>query len=342
MILHLAVLVSSSTIDMAYGVRHYKQGAAKSYFQMYVANHTGANKFRISTSNCEAHAPIWLDHNHLAWVEQYDPAPIKGDDSINYRDCKARVMIYDLTNRSKKKLADLPTQSWKLSSRSEGTIFDSMRSDETNEIHRTYFRVSLKGVQIVKDGTPSPPEFGTAIAKDTDEKHAPRKATLHFGNKELKLNWNTPFRKPMEFDDEDAMKNSTVQLETTWKGKKSKITLRGNHVEKAFIAKDGTGIILTEHEGDRSLRPSFLYQFSKDFSKCKLLSNDVGPMILKPDCRYLHGYQVLHYLSSGGILDDGRTVDVSTLYTGDWTTGKQWTIESGLVQVASCRFRPGK
>ena len=186
-----------------------------------------------------------------------------------------------------------------------------------------HYEISLKGINEISDGIRDTSEFGTKIGEDTDEIGAPRKATVYFGKKELKLSWKTPHPKPGGFEDVEAMKNSTVELEAVWKGRESKITLRGNHVVQSFIAKDGTGIILTDHRYDRSLRPNYLYRSNKSFSKCKLLSRDIGPMILSPDRRYWHAHQVGQDFVAGELLDDGRVVDVSSLYTGDWTTGKQ-------------------
>lgn len=121
MMLHLALLASSASIDMAYNIRRYKQGDAKSYHQIYIANHNGSGIKRVSKGNqIHAVSPIWIDRNHLAWVEQFDPAPIKNDPNIYFRDCKARIMVYDLASKATKKLADLPTLSWREYPRASG------------------------------------------------------------------------------------------------------------------------------------------------------------------------------------------------------------------------------
>ena len=346
MVLSVALLaaVSSQGIDMAYDIRRYKQGAAKSYYRIYVANHTGSHITRISKGeNIHAIAPMWLDRNHLAWVEQYDPVPIVGDPNIQYRECKARVMVYDFKNGRIKKLADLPDENWRQYPGAVGRHLAIYRDISESEVKSYKYEVSLKGLKTDTTEVPDRPwDLGTPVGKDTEFHDAPRKATVHFGKQVLKLNWSTPHAKPIGFDDEDALKNSRVELTTEWKGKKSKHSLRGNAVSQSFITKDGTGYLLTEHHYDRSWRPSFLYRFSRDFSHCKLVTKDIGPMILSPDRKLWHGYQPGQDFIAGELLKDGRVVDVTWLYTGDWSTGKQWTIETGLVQAGSCRFRPTK
>lgn len=146
----------------------------------------------------------------------------------------------------------------------------------------------------------------------------------------------------IDSEDEKVFVNVAVILRSTWKGKSHTFRLHGYYVENAFIASDGTGIMLTSHHYEKYRQDNYLYKFTNNFSECKLISRKVGSISVNPNRVLWEGCQVGRKEGAMEKLDDGRQVYVNWLYTGNWKTGQQWTVAKGLVDVDAVQFRPLK
>ncbi len=342
MVLPIAILAatSSSDIDMVFNARFYKQGKAKSTYQVFLANHTGAKRKQISVGNFRCDAPLWVDRNHVAYVQILSVATNKDPDDIDT--CKARVMLYDLESGRTRTLGNLPDNTEPFDIRSRGNEFTASLRLAKGSHRDLIYKVSVQGLKSRDGDFPEDPEIGTPTAKVEEGQKPPRKTTITSGAGAWDLAW-TPIHKEESGDSAKEMaKAYTIQLKSTWKGKTSNITLRGEDVEKAFIGGDGTGIIMTSVGFNREYHESYLYRFDKGFGSRKLVCHDVGYLVVNEDQPLWHGYQTTQGAFFMEGLKDGRGVYANWLYTGNWKTGEQWTVLTGLVNTGSVRFRPLK
>lgn len=328
----------SSSLDLAYAARYYFQGNRKSYYQIYLCNHKGTGRRTITNNKFNSYAPIWLDRSHLAWVEIYQPLPTSklGEEPK----AKMRVVVLDLRTNQRRKLAEVPPHEFFYPPYSRGNRFEITDHGPDLASRDTTYQVTLKGIQRVPnaevefvDGT----EFGVRTNDDT--LFPSRRIAIQARAGQWHLSWTIQEPRVSSDDDETVNKN-WVTLKSDWKGKKTQFRFHGNKVKEAFVDASGNPIVHTVYAYEKYRHDDYVYRLSKDFSKSVEVTKRVGLVSFVKDRNLWVGQQP--NLREGAMerLNDGRSVYVSWLYVGDWTSGRQWTIADGLVYVEGCVFRP--
>lgn len=166
--------------DLAYSARYYYQGKRKSYIQIYLCNHAGTDRIQLTKNAFDSYAPMWIDRNHLAWVEACKLIPSKFpgvDDRF-----ESRVVMVDIPTGKQKVIGQIPSHEfvWGCSAVKDRISFYDSGPNST-EVATTY-RVSLTGVE--KIGTHEPElsdyEFGKEDGLYNDTLFASRKASLPY------------------------------------------------------------------------------------------------------------------------------------------------------------------
>ena len=342
MIALLGVLVTAASpnLDLAYSARYYFQGRKHSYHQIYLVNHTGKGKRQITHNEFESYAPMWVDRNHLAWVEVYQRLPNKGE--VMYGSYRLRVVLLDLKAWKRKTVANLTSEVPGFGIWATANTFELNRAGPNYTLVPTTYKVSLNGIAMVpsKDSRIMDSQFGD------DDDIGMGDSLGGTGKVMLKSKWG-PWtlhwsgNQLTEINDLDETVNKVhIDLESKWKGTSRTFRLKGNHVDKAIIDRWGNPVIVTTFALEKYRHDNFLYRMSKDQKSMTRVSGKVGMIKLQEDRHMWTGHQVGVKEGSMGELDDGRGVYTFWLYVGDWKTGDQWTIADGLVEVTGSQFRP--
>jgi len=332
----------SSSLDLAYAARYYYQGKRKSYLQIYLVNHTGSGRRQITHNEFNSYAPMWVDRNHLAWVEAYEKLPLKGE--VMYATYRLRVMVLNLSTGKRKGVGNLTSEVPEFGIWPKENTFELNRGGPNYTLIPTTFSVYLDGISKVpnKESRMMDESFGD------DDDSGMGDALGGSGKVMLKSKWGpwtlhwTGQTPEMINDDDATVAKCHVDLESKWKGKTRKFRLQGNHVNNAIVDRWGSPVILTTYAYEKYRHDNYLYRLSKDGKSITKVSGKVGMIDLQADRHLWIGHQVGAKEGAMGNLDDGRGVYTFWLYCGDWNTGKQWTIADGLVFVHGTAFRPLK
>lgn len=318
---------ASADVDLVYGARYYFQGKKKSYQQIYMVRHDGKHRFQVTDSRFDTWAPVWVDRSHIAYAEQYAhvPSKVPGVEGQS----RYRIILYDLRSGKKKLLKDVGLHSdfqgcW---SRGSNIVFqDYVGTYNTKDV--TY-AVGLRAAKVVPND-----DNGEAINGPPRFEESGRSRVFTRSGSSTHFTW----------DAKDAANEGEVTLCLQAQRNKSSKTynLRGTWVENAFQCKDGTYIFVLRSAWDKYRCDHFVYRISSDLKSSRLLTKDIGVIDLKPSTPLWQACQP--DLREGAMedLNDGRSVYVSWLFTGNWQTGEQWTIAKGLVYVGDSAFRPRK
>lgn len=328
----------STTLDLAYTARYYYQGNRKSFYQIYVVNHTGVGRRQITDNKFDSYAPMWIDQSHLAWVEVYKPLPTS--QSGEEPKAKMRVMLIDLRNGKRRKLAEIPPHEFFYEPYSNKNEFEVHDHGPDSTIIDTTYRVSLSGIAKVanrESGFLDGEDFGQETGGDT--MYPSRRIAIPSKAGQWHLAWS--IEHPNIISDEDASVNKNwVVMKSGWKGKTTSFRMHGNKVSQAFIDASGHPVIHTMYAFDKYRHDEYVYRLSKDFRRAVEVTKKVGIVTLFKDRNLWIGRQTGLREGAMASLDDGRGVYVGWLYVGDWQSGKQWTIADGLVDVGCYQLKP--
>ena len=323
-LLALSRMVGPGDAEIVYSARYYKQGSAKSYYQIYVSGIDGKGKRKLTQDGRDCFAPLWVGKDYVAFADMspdfrrydYEP-PLK-----EY----VRVHIVNLRTGRVRQIASFEA---------DGSEPSANQSHGLICVSGVNYKIGLDKIERVEYGDLSPHNDPHDIELEDVYDEDVGGIQWQVGSPEIGANFVVKFgwaygdiafqKYPVEVSSDDR----TLSFD-----------LRGGHVTHAAIL-DKDSLYLTVENGFRKFYwDQLVYLIDMEAGTATLVHSGFSQLDFDPRRDIYAGGNSETRLTAK--LDDGRQMWANWLYAGNWKTGEWWTVADGLVNVDGWSIRPEK
>jgi len=306
----LAAFGIAQAEELVYSARYYKQGKAKSEFQLYMCRHDGTHRRQITSGPNLHDSPLWLDRNHLAFVETIGRMPIESWDESN-------TWVKNLIVRDMRTQRDRILLSYRVHNPWEGEFFGG-----AFHLGQGWWKVTADRATPTTE-PPSPPEH--ELNSDGPE----QSVSIPSGSvsKPFLLEWKHEFTA-------DSPQPTRLLID----GNPFTATLQ--KLGQTYVVGGDTLFFVATPDFLKFYQGELLYRYRRSTKQLQQIVGPIGQLGFSPDRPIYYGCQ-----TEGRPLRklrDGRQLWCHDLYSGNWHTGQKWVIAQGLVSVGEHTVRPAR
>ena len=304
--------------DIAYSARFYAQGRKQSYSHIYLSHGDGTGRRQLTSGNSSHYGVAWLDADHLAWAEFPGVVPIGSDGTKIYT---VSLVVFDVKANSKKTIYTIKSNGPEAEvdpAKAEYYFYDGVEGKS----HYRSFRITKKGV-IEGTAESDTPRFGTSDMEVSTKIH---------GNVSTAAG-SFDFDYEIKYDE-----STTLDLTITKVDLAKRFKLPSAFIKSVRPMTGSKFLVISAPNFNKSDIGEYLSVVDFETGSVKTVVPKIANLTLHSDDAFWAGNQAEY--TPLAPLKDGRQVWTNYLYTGDWKSGKRWTIASGLVYVSSFHLRP--
>jgi hypothetical protein len=312
-----AVARGPGDAEIVYSARFYKQGAAKSYYQIYLSGIDGKGKRCFDRDGRDCFVPIWVDRDHVAYFEVSPSFRARG-----YLDLPVlgEFRVLDVRNGRSKVVGKAKIGRWPDSDANQGLmgVGGAVYRFDLNSVHR----VDEEIVNI---------DVGLQSQTENDEEVEKLVTRVERNGYSFEFRWLLSYTEEVfsKFPIEVKVGNSWQTYE-----------LCGGELVDVIPISDSRFYAITRTGFHKFYWADTLYDIDIKSQLARKVLGGVSALRFSPEHSYYGGNATNPRILEK--LDDGRAVWTNWLYTGNWETGERWAITDKLVSVDSYAIWEGK
>jgi hypothetical protein len=323
-----AVARGPGDAEIVYSARFYKQGAAKSYYHLYLSRLDGSGRRDLTPGVMDCMAPIWVDRDHVAYVEvagwhwrAYQLAPEKDFVSI---------VLLEVRTRKKKSLG-------KFTLNKNNRFPRISKNKKAIVLNGVTYAVDLQGVKKIDSGEDNVLFRGEGVVVNESAEFPQDSWMTEYDINLPRVDARFKVIETGNYGNEfEGMK---FDLSVESHGEKSQFKLKGMWSSYFHAVDRDRFFVQTTANIERGYTASAIYLINAKLGSASLIVDKTSGIDFDPDRPFWVGHQ-----RGGrrlmGVLADGRYVWTDELQVGNWQSGERWALLTGLVNEWGYAFRP--